>query len=104
MDLKRYESEISVAQYEQIKEILESVRKRTKARQVNLYKVFCAVLYVLKSGCQWRMLPKDYPNWVTVYSYFCKWNKRVKEDEASVLEQALKKCGWRGPYQPWSRR
>jgi len=30
---------------------------------VDLYDVLCAILYVLKSGCQWRMLPRDFPNW-----------------------------------------
>ena len=28
------------------------------------------ILYVVKSGCQWRMLPKDFPPWKTVYGYF----------------------------------
>ncbi|GBN41524.1 Transmembrane and TPR repeat-containing protein CG4050 [Araneus ventricosus] len=32
-----------------------------KPRKLDLYDIFCAVLYVLKSACQWRMLPKDFP-------------------------------------------
>jgi putative transposase len=28
------------------------------------------ILYVVKTGCQWRMLPKDFPPWETVYGYF----------------------------------
>ena len=32
-----------------------------------------AIFYVTKSGCQWRMLPRDFPNWTTVYYYFQKW-------------------------------
>jgi putative transposase len=32
-----------------------------------------AIFYVTKSGCQWRMLPKDCPPWQTVYDYFKKW-------------------------------
>jgi len=39
-----------------------------------------------------------------VYSYFCRWNAKPAEDELSLLEQALKKCGWRGPRQPWLQR
>jgi len=34
-----------------------------------LYELFCAILYLLKSGCQWRMLPKNSPKWQTVYYY-----------------------------------
>jgi len=33
------------------------------------------ILYVLRSGCSWRMLPKDYPPWQTVYEYFRQWRK-----------------------------
>jgi transposase len=29
-----------------------------------------AVFYVLKSGCQWRLLPHDFPRWPTVYHYY----------------------------------
>ncbi len=55
---KNYPSNVSKEQFENIKSILENTKKRTKPRSLDLYEVFCAVLYVLKSGCQWRMLPK----------------------------------------------
>ena len=35
--------------------------------------VLNAMLYVVVSGIQWRMLPKDYPKWKRVYHYFCIW-------------------------------
>ena len=101
---KTYPSDISREQYEQVRGLLENARKKTKPRKVDLYEVFCAVLYVLKSGCQWRMLPSDFPKWRTVYTYFCQWNAKPSEKELSLLEQALKKSGWRGPRQPWSQR
>jgi len=99
-----YPSDVSREQFEKIRALLESARKKTKPRQIDTYDVFCGVLYILKSGCQWRMLPREYPKWTTVYSYFCRWNERVSEEESSLLEQALKKCGWRGPREPWSQR
>ncbi len=34
-----------------------------------------AILYVTRTGCQWRMLPKDLPPWQTVYGYFWRWTK-----------------------------
>ena len=95
---KNYPSDISREQFEQIRELLESARKKTRPRQVDLYDVFCAVLYLLKSGCQWRMLPSDFPKWRTVHHYFSLWSEKPEEGY-SLLEQALKKSGWRGAYQ-----
>jgi transposase len=61
---------VSREQFERVRPLLEGVRKRTKPRTVDLYEVFNAVLYLLKSGCQWRMLPNGFPKWRTVHSYF----------------------------------
>ena len=61
---KPYPSDVSREQFESIRPILEGVRKRAKPRTVDLQEVFNAVLYLLKSGCQWRMLPEGFPNWV----------------------------------------
>jgi transposase len=92
---KNYPSDISREQFEQIRELLESARKKTRPRQVDLYDVFCAVLYLLKIGCQWRMLPSDFPKWRTVHHYFSLWSEKPED---SLLKQALKKSGWRGAY------
>ncbi|MFV0948566.1 transposase [Wolbachia endosymbiont of Nasonia giraulti] len=35
--------------------------EKTKPRKLDLYDIFCGVLYALKSGYQWRMLPKGFP-------------------------------------------
>ena len=99
-----YPSDITREQFARIQPTLESARRRTKPRTVDLYDVFCGVLYVLKSGCQWRMLPKDFPDWRTVYKYFRQWSERANPDQASLLEQVLKKVGWRGPTAQWSER
>ena len=48
------------------------------------------MLYLLKSGCQWRMLPGEFSKWRTVHSYFAKWSE-PGPDGISVLERALKK-------------
>ena len=100
---KSYPSDISREQFEPIRPLLESVRKRTKPRTVDLHEVFNAVLYLLKSGCQWRMLPEGFPNWVTVYAYFGKWSE-TDQDGVSALERALKKIGWRGPHETGAQR
>ena len=80
-----YPSHIKREQFDSIKEDLESARKRTKPRKLDLYDVFCGVLYVLKSGCQWGMLPKDFPKWRSVHEYFRIWSEQ-REDNPSILE------------------
>jgi len=99
-----YPSDISREQFAVILPILEKARKKTRPREVDLYEVFCGVLYVLKSGCQWRMLPRDYPQWEVCYSYFRQWKHKPKDTQDSLLEEALKKCGWRGETKQWSER
>ncbi len=47
---KTYPSDISRKQFEHILPILESARKKTKPRTVELYDVFCGLLYVLRTG------------------------------------------------------
>ena len=59
--MKNYPSNISREEFELIRGELEGAKKKTKPRKVDLYEVFCAILYVLKSGCQWDMLPSDFP-------------------------------------------
>ena len=44
-------------------------------RKYSLRSIFEAVLYLLVSGCQWRMLPKDFPKWQSVYKFFRKWRE-----------------------------
>jgi transposase len=98
---KKYPSDISRTQFAQIKELLENARKKTRPRTIDLYDAFCGVLYVLKSGCQWRMLPSDFPKWRSVHAYFQIWSEKPKDDP-SLLERALKKVGWRDSYQTWT--
>ena len=103
MRIKIYPSDPSREQFEQIRALLEQARKRTKPRKIDLYEVWCAVLYLLRTGCQWRALPSDFPKWQTVYAYFAKWSE-VDEKGVSLLEQALKKSGWRGARETGAQR
>lgn len=99
---KSYPSDISREQFETIKPLLESARRKTAPRRVDLYDVFCAVLYLLRSGCQWRMLPEEFPKWRTVHAYFAIWSE--PREGGSLLQQALKKSGWRGPRETGAQR
>ncbi|HEY8158067.1 MAG TPA: IS5 family transposase [Methylobacter sp.] len=45
-----------------------------RPRQLSLRQVLNAILYVLKTGCQWRQLPREFPHWTAVYYYFYRWS------------------------------
>jgi transposase len=85
-----YPSDITREQFENISEDLESVKKNTRPRKVDLYEVFCALLYILKNGCTWRALPHDFPSWKLVYYYFTIWMEK-DENGISILDKILGK-------------
>ncbi len=99
--MHNYPSDITREQFENIRPILESARKRTSPRAVDLYSVFCGVLYLLKSGCQWRMLPSDYPKWRTCHYYFEVWSEKKDEHSDSILDEVLKKICRKKFYFRW---
>lgn len=102
-----YPSDLTREQFETIRPLLESVRKKTHPRILDTYDIFNAVLYTLKTGCQWSALPHDFPKYKTVHSYFMKWSEQKKRGRKlvpSILEQVLKKISWRSSYLQWSER
>jgi putative transposase len=50
--------------------------RRGHPRQWERWQIVNAILYVTRTGCQWRMLPKDLPPWQTVYGYFRRWTRQ----------------------------
>ncbi len=53
-------------------QIIANALKDERKRKYNLRQIWDALLYITKTGCQWRMLPKDFPKWQLVYYYFRK--------------------------------
>jgi transposase len=102
MNRKHYPSDISREQFEKIRGMLEGSRRKTRPRRVDVYDVFCAILYLLKNATVWRALPSDFPAVSTVRYYFDLWSRRGTDEESSLLEQALKKSGGARTYAQWS--
>ena len=96
-----YPSDITREQFKKIRSDLESARKRTSPRRVDLYDIFCGVLYCLKGGIQWRMLPKTYPKWQLCYYYFGVWSEKKDDGSESILEKVLKKSGRKNSCPGW---
>ena len=74
------------------------IPKNGRPRDWSYRLILNAIFYISKSGCQWRMLPSDFPPWSTVYTYFRKWKidgtwKKVHDAlRDMVREQAGKKA------------
>lgn len=83
-----YPSDVTRAQFEQIRYHLESAKKVTHPRTIDLYYIFCAVVYVLREGCRWRSLPHDFPKWQNCYKHYRLWAKK-EDGRKSVLDTAL---------------
>ena len=68
-----YPTDLTDAQWALIDRYFPSQRKGGRPRQTDLRSVVDAILYLLRTGCQWRMLPSDFPPWGTVWWYFRRW-------------------------------
>lgn len=96
-----YPSDITLKQFEVILPLLEKARKKTAPRTLKLHAVFNALLYLLKNGCTWRALPKEYPKWNSVHYYFLVWSEKRDGQAESILAQVLKKIGHQRTYSRW---
>lgn len=70
---KRYASDLNDQEFELIAPHVAQKAGSGKKRTVNIREVLNAIFYRTRSGCQWRMLPKDFPPWNHVWYYYRKW-------------------------------
>ena len=68
--MKIYPSDMTESQWQVINKIVDPNQRK---RKYSLQGIINALLYITKSGVQWRMLPKDFAPWESVYYYFRKW-------------------------------
>lgn len=73
MKRKPYPTDQTDEQWARLKPHLPKAQGRGAPRRVNLREIINALLYIGRTGCQWRMLPHDFPPWQTVYYYFKTW-------------------------------
>jgi putative transposase len=117
-DRKAYPSDLTDAEWEILEPLIPAVSPNATIETISRREIVNGILYVLRSGCPWRMLPHDLPAWGTVYSYFCKWRDegvwdqvlqalrrrmrqkqgRDEEPSAAVIDsQSIKTSAVRGP-------
>jgi transposase len=97
-----YPSDLTDSQWAKLEPLLhEAVGDRHaggRPRKYPLRRVTDAVLYVVKTGCQWRQLPVDFPPWQTVYQQFRAWRLRgTWERVTKSLREQGRKAGGRSP-------
>lgn len=72
-----YSTDLSDSQWQFIKKVLNfNDRKRRHCLRV----IWNSIHYIVKTGCQWRMLPSDFPKWQLVYYYYKKWSDLCEFD------------------------
>lgn len=93
MNRKPYPSDLTEEEWSQIEPIFdEDVYRRAGSKGKHPRKEkFNAILYVLRTGCQWTDLPHDFPPWKTVYSQFLRWrDKSVFQKLNNKLSRRLR--------------
>ena len=97
MQKEQYDTDLIEAQWQRLQPLLPRL-KRLGHPRAPLRQSVNALLYAIKTGCQWRLLPKAFPPWPTVCHIFRQWsrdavlaslNDRLR---ARVREQAGKDC------------
>jgi len=68
-----YETDLSDEQWRLIAPLIPPAKTGGRRRTTDVRRVFDACLYITKTGCQWRQVPKDFPPKGTIYEYFKKW-------------------------------
>lgn len=72
---KSYPSDLKEKEWDLIKDILPKEKEKGRKNLYNKREILNGIFYQLRSGCAWRMLPHDLPDWRSVYWYFSVWQK-----------------------------
>jgi len=70
---KEYPTHLTDKEWQVLEPLVPPVKSGGRPAHYARREILNAILYVVRSGCQWRMLPHDLPNWQTVYTYYRNW-------------------------------
>ena len=73
---KRYPTDLTDEEWERIVPFLPKPARQGRKPGVDMREVLNAIRYIARAGCGWRMLPKDFPPWQTVYWWFRRFMRR----------------------------
>jgi transposase len=75
LDRQAYPSDLTDEQWELLEPLVPALSAEAAYHVHERREVVNAILYGLRSGCPWRLLPHEFPAWGTVYDYFRKWQR-----------------------------
>jgi putative transposase len=95
MERRAYLTDLSNPEWECLVPLLPPAQPRGRPRLHLLREIMNAILYVLRTGCQWRLLPHGFPPWKTTYHYFRLWrlNGTWEAIHTALREQLRAKMG-----------
>jgi putative transposase len=70
---RSYSTDLSDAEWESLEPYVPAPNKRGRPKTHSRREILNAIFYILRSGCAWRLLPRDFPPWETVYWWFRRW-------------------------------
>jgi len=95
---KKYPTDLTDEGWQVLEPLVPEIKPGGRPADYTRREILNAILYVLRSGCQWRMLPHDLPNWQTVYTYYRNWRiDGTWERIHYVLRKELREAEGRHP-------
>ena len=97
MEPRPYDTDLTDEQFALVEPLLPRPKKMGRP-PADLRAVLNAILYLVRTGCQWRLLPHDFPPWSTVHTWYRRWRRdgtweRINE----VLRQQVRSAAGRDP-------
>ena len=74
--MELYPSDLTDAEWAILEPLIPAEKPGGRPREVEMRAVLNGIFYVLRAGCAWRMIPREYPPKSTVYSYFARFRAR----------------------------
>src|SRR5215467_317331 len=93
-----YPSDLSDSEWAILEPLLPPAEPGGRPRSVNLRVILNGVFYLLRTGCAWRYVPREYGPYSTVYHYFCRWRRSgTWERIHHVLRERVRRAVGREP-------
>ena len=90
-----YSSDVTDDQWRRIESLIPGPKPGGRPRKVNMREVINGILYLVRTGCTWRMLPHDFPPWGTVHDYYRRFRREGvwREIHNTLREKVRQQAG-----------